>query len=71
MPGGQDDRLGKYFPFFVTENELRCSEDVGERFQLYRVFDFARKPRVYVLTGALSKTCSLEAVAYRARVVGE
>jgi hypothetical protein len=46
--------LGKYFPFVVTENERRCSEDVGERFHLYRVFDFSRRPRVYVLSGALS-----------------
>ncbi len=60
--------LGKYFPFVVTENERRCSEDLGERFSLYRVFDFARKPRVYVLSGALTQTCSLEAVVWRARV---
>jgi hypothetical protein len=62
---------GKYFPFVVTENERRCSEDLAERFCLYRVFDFARKPRVYELRGAMSVTCSLEAVAWRARVVGE
>jgi hypothetical protein len=29
--------LGKYFPFYVTANELRCSEDVVQRFHLYRV----------------------------------
>jgi len=62
---------GKYFPFIVTDNELRCSEDLAERFQLYRVFDFSRRPMVYVLTGALSKTCRLEAVQYRAGVMGE
>ncbi len=61
--------LGRYFPFLVTENERRCSEDLGERFQLYRVFDFSRRPRVYVLPGSLSVTCSLEAVAYRASVI--
>jgi len=38
--------LGKYFPFYVTGNELRCSEDVEQRFHLYRVFDFARTPRL-------------------------
>ena len=61
--------LGKYFPFIVTDNELRCSEDLTGRFDLYRVFDFSRKPRVYVLTGALSKTCQLQPVQYRATVV--
>jgi hypothetical protein len=61
--------LGKYHPFVVSENERRCSEDVGERFHLYRVFDFSREPRVYVLNGALSKTCQLEPVQYRASAI--
>jgi hypothetical protein len=51
--------LGKYFPFYVTANEVRCSEDCPERFRLYRVFDFARHPRVYVVAGALSRECHL------------
>ncbi len=38
--------LGKFHPFLVTANEVRCSEDVPEKFRLYRVFDFARSPRV-------------------------
>jgi hypothetical protein len=62
--------LGLYFPFVVTENERRCSDDVGERYHLYRVFDFARRPRLYVLSGALSKTCLLDPIQYRARAVG-
>ena len=33
----------------MTESEHRCSEVLGERFQLYRVFNFSRRPRVYVL----------------------
>ncbi len=53
----------------MTDNEVRCSEDLAEQFQLYRVFDFSRRPMVYVLTGALSRTCRLEAVQYRAAVV--
>jgi Protein NO VEIN, C-terminal len=36
--------LGKYFPFFVTATEVNCSEDVPDRFHLYRVFDFATRP---------------------------
>jgi len=58
--------LGKHFPFYVTANEVRCSEDCSERFRLYRVFDFARKPRLYVVAGSLSRECRLEPVAYRA-----
>jgi hypothetical protein len=58
--------LGKHFPFYVTVTEVRCSEDQPQRFHLYRVFDFAREPRVYVLTGALTQVCRLEPVQYRA-----
>jgi len=57
---------GKHFPFYVTANELRCSEDRPAQYRLYRVFDFGRLPRVYAIGGALSKTCRLEPVAYRA-----
>ena len=60
--------LGKYFPFYVTATEVRCSEDCPERFRLFRVFDFARNPRLYVVPGPLSRECRLEPVVYRASV---
>jgi hypothetical protein len=63
--------LGKCFPFYVTATEVRCSEDVPDQFQLYRVFDFARVPRVYRLQGSLRETCRLEPTVYRAGVSGE
>jgi hypothetical protein len=62
--------LGKYFPFVVTADEVRCSEDVPERFRLYRVFDFARRPRLYVVKGALSAACRLSPTEYRATIGG-
>ncbi|QGQ21964.1 DUF3883 domain-containing protein [Gimesia benthica] len=58
--------LGKFFPFYVTSNELRCSEDIPEQFQLFRVFDFGRSPRLYILHGSLSQLCQLDPVLYRA-----
>jgi len=60
--------LGKHHPFYVSANEVRCSEDCPEQFRLYRVFDFARDPRVYVVGGSLSQTCRLEPVQYRASI---
>jgi hypothetical protein len=60
--------LGKYFPFYVTDVELRCSEDMGERFSLFRIFDFSREPRLYILNGSLGKTCELEPTLYRAHL---
>lgn len=58
--------LGKFFPFYVTANELRCSEDIPDQFNLFRVFDFGRTPRLYILHGALSQLCQLDPVLYRA-----
>lgn len=62
--------MGKFFPFFVTSNEVRCSEAVASRYHLYRLFRFTQRPRLYVLHGALSNLCRLEPVAYRATVLG-
>lgn len=58
--------LGKFFPFAVTANELRCSEDVPDRFHLYRVFSFSTDARLFVLSGALSQTCKLNPALYTA-----
>jgi len=60
--------LGKFFPFIVTGNEVRCSEDMADKFHLFRVFDFGRLPRVYILTGSLKATCQLEPTQYRATI---
>lgn len=58
--------LAKYFPFLVTDLELRCSEDVADRFRLYRVFDAGRRPRLYVLPGPLGQSCEMHPTLYRA-----
>jgi len=54
--------LGKFFPFFVTSNEVRCSEDIANQFHLFGVFDFGRTPRLYILTGSLKANCRLESI---------
>ena len=60
--------LGKFFPFYVTRNEVRCSEAMPDRFHLYRVFDFSRAARLYVLPGALSQVCDLEPIQFSASI---
>ncbi len=60
--------LGRYFPFDVPATEVRCSEDVGERFHLFRVFDFGRSPWAYVLPGPLSAICRLEPTLFKATI---
>jgi hypothetical protein len=63
--------LGKYHPFYVSATEVRCSEDVPAQFHLYRVFDFGREPRVFVLHGSLRRTCQMEATHYIAVATAE
>jgi hypothetical protein len=58
--------LGKFFPFYFTRNEVRCSEDIPNQFHLFRVFDFGREPRLYILHGSLRELCQLDPVLYRA-----
>lgn len=59
---------GTFHPFLETGIEIRCSQDVAERFQLFRIFDFARTPRAYVLTGSLRSRCQLEPTLFRATI---
>lgn len=57
---------GKHFPFYLTTTEIRCSQDVPSQFELCRVFDFSRQPRIYTLHGSLSESCHLDPVLFRA-----
>jgi hypothetical protein len=60
--------LGKFFPFFVTETGVRCSEVMAQQFRLFRLFDFARSPRLYVLKGSLREKCQLVPLLYHASI---
>ena len=57
---------GLEFPFYVSANEVRCSEDVSGKYRLYRVFDFRLAPKVYVLAGSLRERCRLTPVQFLA-----
>jgi len=57
--------LGKFFPFYVTINELNCSEDVADQFHLYRIFNFSKSPRLFILKGSLADSCRLEPIKFR------
>lgn len=60
--------LGKSFPFYVSANEVAVSARNPDRYQLYRVFEFSKQPKVFRLLGALGTSCRIEPVQYRARV---
>ena len=71
-----DDRLievkttkyGAHTPFYISRNELEVSKRESTRYHLYRVFGFREQPQLFTLLGALSKTCTLDATNYVARV---
>ena len=41
--------LGKFFPIYVTANEVRCSDGIADQYHLFRAFDMSREPRIYIL----------------------
>jgi hypothetical protein len=41
---------------------------MADQFHLFRVFDFGRTPRVYILTGSLNESCRLEPIQFRATI---
>lgn len=62
--------FGALTPFYVSRNELARSERDSAQYQLYRLFDFRDRPRVFSLPGAIAGHCQLDAVSYLARLAG-
>lgn len=54
--------------FFVSRHELATSRQRARSYHLYRPFNFRRDPHFFVVSGALSESCLLEAEQYRAVV---
>lgn len=61
-------KYGDRTPFFVTKNELATSEAERDHYHLYRLYEFRASPEMFILRGAVSGTCSLDAASYRATV---
>lgn len=57
-------------PFFVTPNEVAFSSEQADRFHLYRLFSFRKKPQMFTLGGAVTANCTLDAVSYCATLIG-
>ncbi len=56
----------KETPFFVSRNEVEFSKAYAPQFQLYRLFEFRKNPRMFALPGAVNKNCILDPVNYLA-----
>lgn len=59
---------GVLTPFIVSKNELEFSEESEDSFCLYRVFEFASAPKLFILRGPIPANLELEALDYRARL---
>lgn len=57
---------GKYQPFLISENERAFSNEQASRYCLYRIYEFRRKPRLFVLRGAVERHAQLLPQQYRA-----
>ncbi len=59
-------RFGALTPFFASKNEVEVSSERSREYHVYRLFDFSKKPRLFLLNGSMRSTCTLEAVQFRA-----
>jgi hypothetical protein len=59
--------FGLEAPFYISRAELDVSREKAEFYQLYRLFDFRDRPRMYQLKGPVDQHCILDPVSYRAR----
>ena len=57
---------GKYQPFFITSNEVEFSEKNYNNYSLYRVFNFVHDPKIFSLTGLITKHVDIAAKLYKA-----
>ncbi|MDX6573594.1 MAG: hypothetical protein QOC86_2750, partial [Gaiellales bacterium] len=60
--------LGPRSPFYVTRNEVEKSEELADSYRLYRVFNFAREARVFVVPGSVEQGFTIEPTVYEAHV---
>ena len=56
-------------PFFISPNEVSFSTENPDRFHLYRLFAFRRKPQMFTLPGPIAANCLLDPVSYRATLI--
>lgn len=59
-------RFGQMTPFFASKNEVEVSDERSGEYHVYRLFDFSKSPRLFMLGGSMRSTCSLEVALFRA-----
>ena len=59
-------RYGKRTPFYISAGELQFSKAHSRSYQLYRVFEFRKRPKLFMLPGYVASHVTLRTVNYRA-----
>lgn len=59
-------RYGKLTPFYISGNEIQFAKANRRAYQLYRVFDFRKRPKLFTLPGDVERHVRLNPVNYRA-----
>jgi len=59
-------KYGAETPFFVTRNEVFTSERFAPSYHIYRLYGFRQMPKLYMLPGAISRSCLLSAANFLA-----
>lgn len=59
-------RYGKRTPFYISTGEIQFSKANIDTYQLYRVFEFRERPKLFTLPGDVERHVTLRATNYRA-----
>lgn len=60
--------FAKETPFYASRNEVSFSSDFQSQFQLYRLFEFRRSPKLFSLKGSISDHCHMDAANFLCRL---
>lgn len=60
--------FAKETPFFASSGELGFARKNADRYSVYRLFEFKKRPRCYMLVGAFEEHCALDPVTYRCSI---
>lgn len=63
-------RYGKETPFLMSAGEVRFSKEHAAVYQIYRLFQFRQRPKLFTLPGDVQRHVRLEALTFRAHFVG-
>ncbi len=63
-------KQGRDTPIFFSRNEYEFANENHDRFFLYRVFDFKRFPRMFIISGNFDDFCKVTPWSYKGLFVG-